>query len=71
MSEQLGITVAGKRVWLRVGDHIEHHPSGDYLGVITRIDENFVRFDGPRTRDGYPVTFASIGEVRPARGIKR
>lgn len=51
---------------VKVGDHIEHDPSGDYLGVVTTLMKSGVRVDGPRMRDGEPVTFATYDEIRPA-----
>ncbi len=48
----------------RIGDHVEHDPTGDYLGVVTEVTTALVYFRGPRTRDGLPVTFGGHGEVR-------
>ncbi|MEM9468308.1 MAG: hypothetical protein AAGA90_23270 [Actinomycetota bacterium] len=48
---------------INVGDHVEHD-SGAYLGVVTKTTEHLVYFDGPRMRDGHPVTFAGWSEVR-------
>ena len=53
----------------KVGMKIEHHPTGAYLGVITELTPNLVRFNGPRRRDGYPVTFATYSEVRPVAAL--
>lgn len=49
----------------KVGDHIEHKPSGDYLGVITEVrPSGLVRFEGDRKRDGVPVTLATVYEIK-------
>ena len=48
----------------QVGDHVYHHPSGEYLGVVTESTPALVHFDGPRVRDGQPVTIAGHDEVR-------
>ena len=49
---------------LRIGDHIAHVPSGDYLGTVTMLGKALVHFDGPRTRDGQPITVAGYDEVQ-------
>jgi hypothetical protein len=49
---------------IKIGDHIEHSPSGDYLGVVTSVGKATVCFDGPRRRDGLPVSLATLYEVR-------
>lgn len=49
---------------IKVGDHIAHHPTGDYLGVVTEVRKATVSFVGTRTRDGLPVTWACHSEVR-------
>ena len=48
------------------GAHLYHTPSGDYLGVARgpASRSGVVRFDGPRMRDGHPVTMATIHEIR-------
>ncbi len=48
----------------RIGDHIEHDTTGAYLGVVTEVNAVTLRFEGPRKRDGVPVTLATIYEVR-------
>lgn len=45
------------------GDFAYHHPTGDYLGIVTAVDDMRVYFDGPRTRDGASVPFAGHHQV--------
>ncbi len=51
---------------IKQGDHLYHDPSGAYLGVARgpASKAGLVRFDGPRTRDGHPVTVATVHEIR-------
>lgn len=49
---------------VKIGDHIAHHPSGNYLGVVTEVRKYTVSFIGTRMRDGLPVTFACFDEIR-------
>ncbi len=49
---------------IKIGDHVEHDPTGDYLGIVTEVTTALVYFKGPRMRDGLPVTFGGHDEVR-------
>ena len=70
MTRKNGCHPAGPRIVK--GRHVYHHPSGDYLGVATGPPSatGVVRFNGPRIRDGHPVTMCSISEVRPGPAPK-
>jgi len=50
-----------------IGEHIAHDTTGEYLGVVTSVGETTVRFDGPRLRDGLPVTLATIHEIKASK----
>ena len=55
---------------IKKGSHLYHRRTGGYLGVArgpVRDGSPLVRFDGPRTRDGYPVTSAAYVEVTVCR----
>ena len=54
---------------VRIGMHIEHATSGEYLGVVTEKGHATVRFDGSRVRDGHPVGVAAYAEIRLARKV--
>lgn len=47
----------------KIGDHVYHDVTGDYLGRVTKVTDNAVQLGMPRTRDGYPVTFATRAEI--------
>jgi len=51
---------------IKKGSHLYNDRTGDYLGVArapVRHDDSVVYFDGPRMRDGLPVTWATYHEV--------
>ena len=50
-----------------IGEHIAHDTTGDYLGVVTEVGKATVRVDGPRMRDGLPVTVATIYEIKATK----
>lgn len=45
------------------GEHIYHHPSGEYLGVVSEVTNALVKFVGPRTING-GAGIAGFDEVR-------
>lgn len=49
---------------IKTGDHVYHHPSAEYLGVVGQVHKAVLTFYGPRSKEGEPYHIAGFDEVR-------